>query len=266
MGSNEKWRMRLSTSSVQFGSLPVEQACERIAALGFEAIDIWSSFYECGHLDEAAERLGADGLRELLGKHNLKLGAITVYMTGYEPFAELLGQLGGGVAIQGSPEGDVAPDDLTRSMQAFFDSLKPQIDLAERYDSYLAIENYASGFLLTTLDAFKAFVDLNPSERIGVALAPYHLQAINASVLEAIEVLGKQLLFFYGWQHQDGLAQLPGHGTTDFVPLLKALSDIGYDGYVNPFMHREPGPDAMSAALAKSYDYMLACHERAEAD
>ena len=187
-------------------------------------------------------------------------------MTGYEPFAKLLGQLGGGVAIRGSPEGDVAPKDLTRKMQAFFESLKPLVDLAEENDSYLAIENYASGFLLTTLDSFKAFIDLNPSKRVGVALAPYHLQAINASVAEAIKILDKQLLFFYAWQRQHGLAQLPGHGTTDFVPMLKALAEIGYQGYVNPFMHSEPQPDAMSVALEKSRDYMLASQEQAVAD
>lgn len=63
MRSYGQWRMHMSTSSVQFGALPIEQACERIAALRFEAIDIWSSFDHCRHLDDAAERLGADGLR-----------------------------------------------------------------------------------------------------------------------------------------------------------------------------------------------------------
>ena len=36
----KKWRMRLSTSSIHFMKLPIEQACERIAKLGFKAIDI----------------------------------------------------------------------------------------------------------------------------------------------------------------------------------------------------------------------------------
>ena len=37
----DRWRMKLSTSTIQFSSLPIEQACERIAGLGFEGIDIW---------------------------------------------------------------------------------------------------------------------------------------------------------------------------------------------------------------------------------
>ena len=30
----------------------------RIAALGFEAVDIWSAYDKCPHLDDAATRLG----------------------------------------------------------------------------------------------------------------------------------------------------------------------------------------------------------------
>jgi len=68
-----KWRMRLSTSSIHFMGLPIEQACERIARLGFEAIDIWSAHQGCPHLDDVAKRLGPEGLEEVLGKNKLKL-------------------------------------------------------------------------------------------------------------------------------------------------------------------------------------------------
>ena len=67
------------------------------------------------------------------------------------------GEAGGGVAIQGSARA-VKPRQLTASMKAFIAGLKPLVDLAEKYDSYLAIENHG-GALLNTLDSFKAFVD-----------------------------------------------------------------------------------------------------------
>jgi len=50
---------------------------------------------------------------------------------------------------------------------------------------------------------------------------------------------------------------------TDFTPWLAALAKAGYAWYVNPFMHHEPEPDVMSAALAKSRDYLKACYARA---
>jgi len=259
--AEKRWVMRLSTSSIHFSKLPIEQACQRIAALGFEAIDIWCAYNNCPHLDDAAKRLGPDGLKELLAKHNLKLFAFSVYVGGYQKYAELLGKSGGGVAIQGSA-GPCPPNELVARMKAFIESLKPALELCEKHNSYLAIENHGSA-LLNDLDSFKAFVDTNTHPRLGIALAPYHVQAAKASVEEAIGICGRQLLFFYAWQHADGVKQLPGHGETDFTPWLKAMADINYSGYVNPFMHNEPEPAEMSAALAKSREYLRACYARA---
>jgi len=248
------WRLRLSTSSIQFMGLPIEAACERIAALGFEAIDIWSAHEGCPHLDDAAQRLGPDGLRELLAKHRLKLYAFSVYAGGYAKYADLLGKAGGGVAIQGSA-GPCPPNELSAKMRAFLEGLKPLLDLAAQNNSYLAIENHGQA-LLDSLDSFKAFVDLNKSPRLGLALAPYHLQTIKASVEEAIAICGAQLFFFYAWQNEPGVGQLPGHGPADFKPWLGALAKADYKWYVNPFMHGHPEPEAMSAALAKARDYL----------
>jgi sugar phosphate isomerase/epimerase len=250
-----RWRMRLSTSSIQFRDLPIEGACERIAALGFEAIDIWSAYENCPHLDDAAKRLGAEGLKALLGKHNLKLSGFSTYVGGYPKYAELLGKAGGGVAIQGSA-GPCSARELASKMKAFLESLTPMAELAEKHNSYLAIENHGQA-LLDSLDSFKAFTDLNKSSRLGLALAPYHLQAIHASVPEAIAICGPQLFFFYAWQNQPGLDQLPGQGPTDFKPWLEALARINYREYVNPFMHGHPKVEEVSAVLAlkqASYD------------
>lgn len=96
-----RWTMRLSCSSINFSSLPIEQACQRIAALGFQAIDIWSAHAGCPHLDDVAKRLGPTGLKDLLARHRLKLYAFSVYTGGYRRYAELLGQAGGGVAVRG---------------------------------------------------------------------------------------------------------------------------------------------------------------------
>ena len=255
------WKMRLSTSSIEYSKVSIEQACERIAALGFEAIDIWSAHAGCPHLDDVQKRLGPQGLKDLLARHNLKLYAFSVYAGGYPKYAELLGGAGGGVAIHGAP-GPCDPKELTEKTKAFIAGLKGELELAEKHDSYLAIENHG-GSLLNSLDSFKAFVDNNANPRLGIALAPYHVQAAKASVDEAVAVAGRQLLFFYAWQHADGLEQLPGHGPTDFAPWLRALAKIDYKWYVNPFMHNEPPPDEMSKALAKSRDYLRACSGKA---
>lgn len=256
-----QWQLRLSTSSIQFGNLPLAEACEQIAKLGFEAIDLWDKFTTgCTHLEEA-EKLGGDGLKALLARHRLKLAAFTVYKTGYEQYAALLGATGGGLAVRGSLYAKFRPEELTSRMKKFFEQLKPQMELAEKFNSCLAIENH-SGAMLNSPDSFKAFVDCNPApSRVGIALAPFHLQRIGALVEEAIRTAGAQLRFFYAWQKvegmkAEGIGQLPGHGTTDFKPWLDALAEIRYTGYVNPFMHGDLPTGEMAAALAKSRDYL----------
>ena len=65
-------------------------------------------------------------------------------------------------------------------------------------------------------------------------------------------------MFFYAWQKSPDAKQLPGIGPTDMTPWLQALADIKYRGYVNPFMHGHPKPDAIAANLAKSREYLIA--------
>jgi len=95
---------------------------------------------------------------------------------------------------------------------------------------------------------------------LGIALAPYHLQAAKISVPDAIRVCGSQLLFFYAWQQQPDLQQLPGVGPTDMTPWIRALAEVRYRGYVNPFMHGHPETEIMAASLATARDYLKGCY------
>jgi len=254
------WPLRLSCSSIAFSSLSIEEACDRIAGLGFEAIDIWSPHAKCPHLDDVQNRLGPGGLADLLAKHRLKLCAFSVYAGGYPKYAELLGKVGGGLAIRGSAK-RTDPNELTAAMRKFLEELKPSLELAEQHNSRLAIENHGNA-LLDSADSFKAFVDLNRSPRLGLAIAPYHLQGVDASVEEVIAIAGKQLFFFYAWQRGKDLEQLPGQGAADFVPWLSALAKIAYPHFFNPFMHHEPPPNEMLPAMARASEYLRLCHIR----
>ncbi len=262
--AERKWTMKLSTSSIQFSSLSVEQACQQIAGLGFTGIDIWGAYQGCPHLDECLDRLGAERIAALLKETQLELTSFSTYVGGFAKYAKLLGELGGGIAVQGSAA-PCEPAELSARMKGFFEQLKPLIELAEETQSQLAIENHGHA-LLDSLDSFKAFTDLNPSPHVGIALAPYHLQAIEASTPEAIEICGEQLLFFYAWEHAPEMQQLPGHGPTDFTPWIEALAKIDYPRFVNPFMHGHPEPEAMAAALAKSKSYLEARAKKLEQD
>lgn len=264
------WRMRLAFSSVMLAELPLEEVCVRAAGLGFEAIDIWCPFDKCKQLTDVVTRVGPDGLKALLAKHQLALASFTTYTTkmeaiGFPAYADFIGKFGGGVVVRGSEYIDIKAENLTSAMRTFFEKLKPQIDKAAETKVRLAIENHGDA-LLNTPDSFKAFVDLNPApQHVGLGIAPFHLQNLKAPVEEVIHTAASQLLFFYAWQSADGIKQLPGHGPADFVPWLKALADIHYQGYVNPFMHGHPTTEDLSAGLVKSCAYLKDCHTRASA-
>lgn len=264
------WRMRLSFSSVMLAGQSIEEVCERAAKLGFEAIDIWCPFDRCKHLADVATRLGPDGLKQLLTKHQLALGSFTTYTTpmekaGFPGYADFIGKFGGGLVVRESEYLNVKPADLTTAMRAFFEKLKPQIAQAAQAKVRLVIENHGNA-LLSTLDSYKAFVDLNPApQQVGLAIAPYHLQGIQASVEEAIGIAGSQLHFFYAWQKAEGVRQLPGHGPTDCFPWLKALAKINYPGCINPFMHGNPTPDEITPAIVQSCAYLKDCHAKVTA-
>ena len=51
-------------------------------------------------------------------------------------------------------------------MRQFIEELKPLLDLAEKHNSFLAIENHGDA-LLNSLDSFKAFVETNTLAAFG---------------------------------------------------------------------------------------------------
>jgi len=156
-------------------------------------------------------------------------------------------------------------------MKAFFEGLKPEIELAEKSNSIIAIENHGGG-LLNPIDSFKAFVEHNPNpKRVGIAFAPWHLQGYkDTPMTEFIKAAGPQIQFFYGWQRGTekngfGVSQLPGFGEVDFTPWLEELAETNYSQYLSVFLHGHGDPDQMQANIIKSCDYLLKCRKKIKA-
>jgi len=262
----DAWKMKLATSSVMFDKLPIEQVCQRVARLGLQAVDIWAPFTwggaQCKHLEDVKKRLGGKGLKELLTKHKLELAAFTIYGHKLSKYCELIRDYGGGVVVRGAGAGRAKPKDLAPKMRGFFEKLKPDIELAEKCNARLAIENHG-GSLLSTPDSFKAFVELNPNKkRVGIAVAPYHLQSYKTPIEDVIKIAGAQCLFLYAWQKGKGVAQMPGVGPADFTPWVRALAKLKYPHYSSIFMHGHPPADKMEASVSKSRKYLLKCRAK----
>lgn len=258
------WQPRLALSSVMFSALKLEEFCNQAARLGFKGIDLWAPFGHCRHLEEARQ-LGVDGFRKLLEKNGLEVGAWTTYRTkvdqrGFPGFAEFIGACGGGVVVRESKYAKVANDQLEEALRAFFQELQPEIDLARKHRVKLAIENHGDA-LLDTINSMEMFVKLNPApDVVGIALAPYHVQAIKAPVTDAIRACGSQQLFFYAWQIEKGIKQLPGHGPVDLTPWLQALKQQQFHHWMTPFMHGDLPAGEMDAAVGKAMRTLREIH------
>jgi sugar phosphate isomerase/epimerase len=150
---------------------------------------------------------------------------------------------------------------LAAEMRTLLESLKPDLELANEHGFRIAIENHSHA-LLNSLDSFKVFLEMSNHPRLGVAVAPHHLQIAGVAVEEVIALAGKRNFFFYAWQHEPELKQLPGVGPADFTPWLKALARVDYGWYVNPFMHGDQPVDVMAKALADSRRYMENCRQK----
>jgi len=267
------WNMKLATSSVMFDKLKIEEVCKLTWQLGLDALDIWGPFkyYEtkCDHLADIKKRLGGKGLRELMTKHKLEVAAFTVYQKSeFSQYWEMIRDYGGGVIVRSDRAKASKPEDMTKNMKAFFEGLKPEIELAEKSNSILAIENHGGG-LLNPIDSFKAFVELNPNpKRVGIAFAPWHLQGYKkVTMVDFLKVAGPQIRFFYGWQRgtqkdRFGVEQLPGFGPVDFTPWLQALADAKYSQYLSIFEHGHGPADQVQANVSKSRDYLLKCRKK----
>ena len=263
--ADKPWKMKLATSSVMFGKMPIEQVCQRATKLGLDGLDIWAPFdKQCEHLEDIKKRLGGKGLAELMAKHKLKVAAFTIYFNKLSQYWEVIRDYGGGIVVRGVGAGKLTnPKELVPKMRGFFEKLKPEIELAQKCNARLAIENHSND-LLNTPDSFKAFVELNPNpKRVGIAFAPYHLQAFTTPIENVIRIAGSQCLFLYAWQRAKDVKQMPGVGPADFTPWLGALAEIKYRHYLSIFMHGHQPADKMQADVAKSRKYLLKCRKKA---
>jgi len=248
----ESFRLRYILSSAMYGEMPLDVILPEVAKTGSEAIDIWCKVH--GNQREQITAMGDEAFAALLARHRVKLGVSTRYPlgpTGLQDEMRWLKKFGGGIIVTGSkgprePQGAAAKS----AMRDFLELMKPHVAVAEETGVVIAIENHDKQ-LLYHPDSLRYFAELNRSRHLGVAFAPHHLHAWSDQIPALLRDLGaKQIPFMYFQEHSDGIRQkvakeiemrqLPGYGSLDYRPIVKALRDIRYTGYVEIFMHPTP--------------------------
>ena len=249
--SKKEFSLNYILASCMYGYMYVGEILPEVAKVGATHLDLWPKTH--GNQREQLTDLGEEKFAELLTKHNVKLGCITQYALGPFGLAEefqLARRFGCQLIVTGGegPKG-LAGAELKSAVGVFVERMKPHLALAEENNVTVAIENHANN-LFDTADSLRYLRDLSPSKHLKVGLAPYHLPQDAEQLATLIHDLSDSIGMFYAWQHGNGcmtrlpkeeeLLQLPGRGSLDFTPLLKALRDIQYQGWTEVFMHPVP--------------------------
>ncbi len=250
----EDFRFRFLVGSSMYGELPLRDILPDVPKTGAKAIDVWPRKH--GNQREQIEEMGHEAFAALLTQHGVTLGCSTRYDLG--PFKlqdemRFLAKLGGDTIVTGGDGPKEAKGaELKEAVGRFCEKLKPHLAVAEETGINLAIENHGNN-LIDSADSLRWLAELSPSPRLGIALAPYHLEnlGLDAPQLAAlIRELGPKMQVFYAWQYGMGcmkpmpkseeLMQMPGRGELDFSLLVKALQETRYAGYTEIFMHPTP--------------------------
>lgn len=262
--------------SCMYGYSKLEEIVPEVKKTGAAAIDIWPKVH--GDQREQLDAMGETKFKKLLEANEVSLGCITQYKLG--PFGlkeelKLANRLGCKTIVTGGsgPKG-LKGTELKAAVKKFAEQMKPHLEIAKANDVTIAIENHANN-LIQSPDSMRWLIEFT-SENVGIALAPYHLPQEEKLLAGLINDLGKRIAIFYAWQHGMGcmkklpkeqeLLQLPGRGKLNFAPLLEALAEIKYNGWVEIFMHPVPRgipildtTEKVTVEINKSRRYISKC-------
>jgi sugar phosphate isomerase/epimerase len=235
-----------------FGNWPFEKAFAFIAECGYAGVEIAPFTLADDAVDiSAARRMEVRRLAEKTGLAVVGLHWMLARTKGFHltttdaavrrktseyigQLARLCADLGGKLMVLGSPkQRDLAPG-MTKEqgMKNVAEVLQAAMPSLEETGTVLAIEPLApveTNFLTTTADG-AAFV-----ERIGSPHCRLHLdcKAMASEPTPIPKLIHRYRDVFVHFHANDPNRQGPGFGKLDFVPIMAALADVDYRGWVS---------------------------------
>lgn len=246
----------LAYSANAYRRFPIEQAIDRIAALGFRGIEIMADDPHLWPMDVTPDR--AADVRRRIETAGLTISNINAFMmTKIESFQRpswiepdaayralrvehtkrsltLARQLGAR-CITTQPGGPL-PDDVSwkNAFETFVETLKPVYDHAEREGVMLLVEPEPD-LLIENAEQFAALADRIDSPMFGLNYDVGHFYCVADPLGETIRGLAKYIRHF----HLEDIAAtrvhehlIPGRGSIDFAEVFAAIRDINYDGWL----------------------------------
>lgn len=231
--------------------------CAKAASLGFDAVEVFP---------RSAQELDARQLKNLLTQHRLKLAAIgtgggwvvhKLRLTDPDAkirirareFAAAIIDLAGGFgapaiigSMQGRWEGNVSREQALGWLGEALEELAPRAESCGVPLLFEPINRYETNVLSGVEDSL-VFLKKLRTRNVKLLCDLFHMNIEEANIADSLRHVGPQL----GHVHfADSNRLAIGWGHTDIAPVVQALRDIGYAGYLSGEIL--PLPDSDSAA------------------
>lgn len=243
---------RYAICNETFGDWPLAKACDMAAACGYTGLEI-APFTLAARADEVTPQQRGEIVRtvarsglECIGLHWLLAKTEGLHVahpdaavrrrtvTYLEDLARLCHDLGGRVLVFGSPKQrsllpGVSPQDAIDHIHEVFTRLVPVL---ESTGTVVALEPLAPSEtdVLTTAAETCRLIERIGSPHVRLHLDVKAMCSEEASIPEIIHAAAGHLEHFHA---NDENLQGPGFGAVDFAPILQALADVSYGGWVS---------------------------------
>ena len=232
---------------------------DKVAALGFDVIEVAFEDPALIDLDALAERAAAVGLgvlvcgaygpgRNLVSDDPAERAATAAYVRALIDAAARLGSpvVSGPAygAVGKTPAADPAARQRQRDLAAA--ELRPLADYAGERGVRLALEplNRFETDLINVVEQGLALCEAVGSPHIGLHLDTFHMHLEERDSGAAIRAAGDRLFHFHACENDRGI---PGRGQVEWGGVADALADAGYDG---PVVIESFTPEVKSIARA----------------
>lgn len=259
--------MRFAICNETFQNWEFVDQCRRAAELGYQALEI-APFTLASSADQVSgpqrailKDTARDHGLEIIGLHWLLAGTQGLYLTSPDPqvtdrteayfhtLIDLCQDLGGHVMVLGSPkQRNLLPGVSHRQATDLAASLLRRLTAHLRDAGVtLAIEPLGpgEGDFLNTAQSAVDLIQMVDSPAVRLHL---DVKAMSTDVEPFDSLIRRHAPWLQHFHANDPNRQGPGMGDVDFVPILRALQDVGYAGWVSvEVFDYTPGPDALAS-------------------
>ena len=255
----------LETATLAPYSGDLEQACLKLAALGYDGIELMTK--QPSTLDAARlqailtdNRLNMVGLctghvfgEDRLGLVTSELQIDRQAVIRLKEFIDFAGFFGEGTMVNiGRSRGMGDPKQIQRTLSVARDAIQELADYAQPGKVRLSLEpiNKAeTNFIHSTQDGIE-LVKLVNRPNFGLMLDTYHMFLEDVDLIRSLHEAAP-----YCWHlhFSDSNRRWPGNASIHFDQIIETLNSIGYDGFVGTEILAWPDPDT---AARSSIEYL----------